>query len=155
MSTKKTASSHSLMNAFREFIYDASESELDDALRSEGEDPEAVYLRGRSAIEQALSQHRASSEEEIEAETPAQYALREGLGSLVRLLRKKEAISIDELAEQARIDVREATRLEVDDEFRPSPRTLVQLENYFGLESKTLILLSGSISSSELARCCD
>jgi len=144
----ETSKRGKLFSAFLDFVHEASESELDQALRSEGEDPNDVYLRGQTAIEKALSRHPGPLEEDVEFhEQPIDQALKNGFSTLVRLLRQREKMSMEDLAERANVELREVVQIEVDADYVPEPRTVFQLERIFDLPPRTLVLLSGSMTS--------
>lgn len=69
--------------------------------------------------------------------------LHEALSALVQLLRKRDNLSEEELANRARIDVTEIRRIECDRSYIPAPRTIYQLEQTFKLPRRTLVKLSG------------
>ena len=149
MNTKKrgaTPSPRAMSLAFKSFAMEASEKELDEALASEGEDPEALLGRADAAI------HAAVDRDEERTPRPAltdqeTLALHEGLSALVQLLRRQAHLSEDDLADAARVDADEIRRIEFDPTYSPSPRTVYQLEEYFNLPERTLVLLSGAVSS--------
>lgn len=146
MGTNRRDSSSSLLNAFHDFVLEASESELDEALRSEGEDPNGVYLRGQTAIENALRECPGAVEGTAEIHQEAiDRVLKDGFSTLVKLLRRQADMSMEELAERAAVDLREIVRIEMDGEYVPEPRTVFQLEQIFDLPQRTLVLLSGSV----------
>ena len=153
MNTKKRGAAPSpraMSLAFKSFAMEASEKELDEALASEGEDPEALLGRADAAIHAAL--HAAVDRDEERTPRPAltdqeTLALHEGLSALVQLLRRQAHLSEDDLAEAARVDADEIRRIEFDPTYSPSPRTVYQLEEYFSLPERTLVLLSGAVSS--------
>lgn len=135
--------------AFKSFAMEASERELDEALISEGEDPERLVARADAAIHSALE---GASVRQQQATRPAlsdqeAVALHQGLSALVQLLRRQRKLSEDDLAAAARVDADEIRRIEFDPNYSPSPRTVYQLEDYFELPKRTLVLLSGAVSS--------
>ena len=71
--------------------------------------------------------------------------LHRGLGTLIQLLRRREKITDDELASRASIDLAELRQIEIDPTFEPNPRTIFQLEQYFKLRRRSLVVLSGAI----------
>lgn len=54
----------SIWQTLVDFIHEASEEELDDAIRSVGEDPDEIVRRGKAAIDRALAEHRTESDED-------------------------------------------------------------------------------------------
>ena len=49
------------------------------------------------------------------------------------------------MAEEARVDAAELQGIERDPAFDPSPRTVYQLEQYFKLRERSLVMLSGAV----------
>ncbi|MEX2205431.1 MAG: hypothetical protein WEF50_04300 [Myxococcota bacterium] len=147
MRASKRDSSSKFVRALRGTVHEASESEIDEALRSEGEDPSDLYLRGQTAIEKALSRHpRPVEDNEYGQAQEIDQALKEGFSTLVRLLRRREDLSMEALADKANVELRDVVRIEVDASYVPPPRTVYQLEQVFELEPRTLVLLSGSMT---------
>lgn len=131
--------------ALCEFVHDASSEELRDALRSAGQDMDTIAAHARAVVSRALetSCGRSATEES----NAATLDLRRSLGALVQLLRRRERLTPEELAARARIDLQEVQKVEGDPTFAPSPRTVYQLEQFFRLPSRTLVVLSGQVRS--------
>ena len=70
--------------------------------------------------------------------------LKHAFGVLVRQLRRREQLSIDELAAKARIDAEELRQVEQDPHFKPKPRLVHQLALVFGVSARSLMKLSGA-----------
>jgi len=121
---------------FRDLIRESTPVDVREAF-----DDEAAYVafanRGRDAVARAL----AGADRVEEAEV---LALHRGLGVLLRLLRRRDGLSVEELARAARVDPAELTRIESDASYDPSPRTIYQLEEHFRLPARSLVLLSGA-----------
>jgi transcriptional regulator with XRE-family HTH domain len=62
--------------------------------------------------------------------------------SLVQMLRRARALSIEALAEKSRVDVAELVSIECDVRYEPRPRTVHQLAKFFSLPEKRLLDLS-------------
>ncbi len=122
--------------ALRDIILESSEQELRDALSGTGEDFDSLAAQGRAIAQRAL----ANSENTIDIPD-----LHRGLGALIQMLRRRDRISADQLASRARIDLSELHQIELDPTFEPNPRTIFQLEQYFRLPSRILVLLSGAV----------
>lgn len=122
--------------ALRDLLLEASEDELREALADTGEDFDALAACGRAVAQRALSEtiDVASVED-----------LHRGLGALVQMLRRRKHLSIDELARGAHVDAAELRRIELDPAFDPNPRTIFQLERYFELRERSLVVLSGAV----------
>ena len=126
-----------MMNrALRAILLEASEDELREAFADTGEDLDALAARGKAVAQRALS----------ETSDPARVEdLHRGLGVLLQMLRRRERLSIDELAQNARVDASELRHIESDPAFDPNPRTIVQLAQYFKLPERSLVVLSGAV----------
>ncbi len=140
------SSPRELTAAFRDFILEASAQDLDDALRAEGDDPDYLLARGRAVIMETLSSEGPRQEEPEGRVSEEERILHMGLSSLVQLLRRRDGLSEEELADRARVEVEEVRRMEFDPNYTPSPRTVYQLEEYFRLPARSLVLLSGAVS---------
>jgi len=82
--------------------------------------------------------------EETAATGPELNETRLALGPLVQLMRRKRGLSMEKLAQEARVDLVEIVSIERDASFRPEPRTVYQIANVFDLPSKSLLQLSGN-----------
>lgn len=120
----------------RSFILDASEAELKETLSDCGESFDEMSARGRRLVERALG--GASDVSEVKD-------LHRGLGALIHLLRRQKRLTIHELAARVRIDPNELLAIETQSSFEPSPRTIFQLEQFFALPERSLVVLSGSV----------
>ena len=67
------------------------------------------------------------------------------LGKFVQLKRREMGISVEELARQARITLKEISNIESDIFYSPKPRTLHQLESVFNVSSGSLAKLSNAL----------
>lgn len=122
--------------ALRDTLLEASELELREALRGAPEDFEALAASGRAAAQRAL----ATTEDTADVQD-----LHRGLGALIQMLRRRDRVTVDRLAAQARVDADELRRIELDAAFEPNPRTIYQLEQYFKLPARSLVILSGAV----------
>lgn len=121
----------------RDLIIESSEDELQDDLKNLENDFNDLVKRGISAANKAMKN--------IQEESAQVEDLHRGLGALIQMLRKRDNISIDFLAEKAQIDVYELKNIEENVSFQPTPRTIYQLAQYFQLPPKSLVILSGAI----------
>lgn len=64
------------------------------------------------------------------------------LGSLMQLLRREKGLTMEKLAEEARVDLSELVGIECDVRYEPKPRTVHQLARVFGLPERELLELS-------------
>lgn len=125
-----------LNRALRDILLEASEDELREAFSDTGEDLDALAARGKGAAQRALSKVY---------NTAGVQDLHRGLGALLQMLRRREGLSIEELAQNARVAVSELRHIELDPAFDPNPRTIFQLEQYFKLPDRSLVFLSGAV----------
>lgn len=65
------------------------------------------------------------------------------LGRLVNLIRRRQRLSVEQLAARAEIEIGELMSVEDDAHFRPDPRTLYQLAQTLGVPQQTLMQLAG------------
>ena len=65
------------------------------------------------------------------------------LGRFVHLMRRQRKLSLEQLADDADVDVGELMSIEMDAHNLPDPRTIYQLANLFGVSQKKLMALSG------------
>jgi len=75
---------------------------------------------------------------------PASSEARLAFGPLVQLMRRKSLMSMEKLAEEARVDLVEIVAIERDPGFRPEPRTVHQIARVLKLPAKSLLQLSGN-----------
>jgi transcriptional regulator with XRE-family HTH domain len=122
--------------ALRDLLLEASEDELQEGIADAGEDLDVLADRGRAAAHLALSEVKAVARVKD---------LHRGLGALLQMLRQRDHLSIDQVAEKARVDPAELRRIELDPGFDPQPRTIFQLTRYFKLPERSLIVLSGAM----------
>ena len=121
----------------RSILLEASDDELRDAFAATGEDLDVLAARGQAAADRAIAEATGVG---------GANDLHRGLGALIHMLRRKERLSVDELAQNARIAATELHSIERDPTFDPNPRTIFQLEQYFNLQDRSLVLLSGAVN---------
>ena len=122
--------------ALRDILLEASEDELREAFADTGEDLDSLAARGKEAAQRALSETRDGAGVED---------LHRGLSALLQMLRRREQLSIDVLAQNAHVDASELRCIEHDPAFDPNPRTIFQLEQYFKLPERSLVVLTGAV----------
>lgn len=120
----------------RDMLLEASEVDLREALAGAPEEFASLAARGRAAAQRALANA---------GDTADVQDLHRGLGALIQMLRRRDRVSVEELATQARVDVGELRRLELDASFEPNPRTIYQIEQHFRLPARSLVILSGAV----------
>lgn len=132
-----------LSRTLREMVLDADSSSLREVIAELGIDPNDVVRRGKMAAGRALQLTASAAKSDIHDGGTDWTQLHEALSALVQLLRKRDNLSEEELANRARIDVTEIRRIESDRSYIPAPRTIYQLEQTFKLPRRTLVKLSG------------
>ena len=131
-----------IRDIFEDWIKNASEADLDEALIDLGRNPDEILAKANRAIENAKTREERQKNAVMEnLETPEK-----GLGILINMLRRKKKLGIDELARKIRVEVEELVKIEREKKYSPTPRTIYQLENFFSLPRKSLMQLSGNIS---------
>jgi transcriptional regulator with XRE-family HTH domain len=70
--------------------------------------------------------------------------LKEAFGVLIRQLRRRDGLSVDQLARKARVDEHELRQIECDVHYRPRPRTVHQISAVFDLPERAMMMLSGA-----------
>ena len=114
------------------------------------------WLIRRAAIENGIDVAagllaRHPSVEELQSGAPSSSETRLALGPLVELMRRKHRMSMEELAEKARVDLAEIVSIERDPSFQPEPRTVYQIAAALGLPSKGLLQISGNTVTKDQA----
>lgn len=125
-----------LHRGLRSIFIETSDVELREAFAGTAEDLDALVADGKAAADRAI--------DEVTGATGVED-LHRGLGTLIQMLRRSKRLSVDQLAENARIAASELRRIENDPTFDPSPRTIFQLEQYFDLNERSLVILSGAM----------
>ncbi|HEX6177130.1 MAG TPA: helix-turn-helix transcriptional regulator [Thermoanaerobaculia bacterium] len=123
--------------AMRELVIAADPESLTAAIQDAGIDPKELARSGRAVVARALARVAEES-----ASTQASD-LHEGLSALLQLLRRRDNLSYEQLAQRARVDVDEIKSIENDPAFTAGPRTIYQLEHYFKLPKRSLAKLAG------------
>lgn len=126
-----------LFRAMRKFVLIADAESLAAAVDEAGVDHGVLVRNGRTAAARALD---AAAQE---AKTAEVVELHEGLSVLLRLLRRREGLSHEQLGQRARVDSDELRRIENDHAYVPKPRTIFQLEQFFQLPKRSLVKLAG------------
>lgn len=79
------------------------------------------------------------------AREPEQQDMREAFHRVVQMLRRSRGLTIDQLAENTKIDRDELMALERNPAYRPSPLTLHRLSEFFEVPDRKLAVLAGAI----------
>ena len=140
---KKKQNLTKMNRALRDCLLEASEGELREALADTGQDFDSLAARGRAAAQRALTKLPDVADVQD---------LHRGLGAILQMLRRREQLSADKLAQEARVNASELRRIELDPAFDPNPRTIFQLEKYFKLPSRSLVVLSGAVDVNDNVR---
>lgn len=139
---RQTVADHSLRSTLAEIVLETSREELLEAL---GEKQLAEEARHSHAVIRKALQS-VGIEPLAEASAPELHV---GLGTMLRLLMRREGLSEDELAERAEIGVDELRRIQLDPKHEPSPRTIYRLERFFDLPSRSVAILAGAVKVEE------
>lgn len=121
----------------RELVIAADSESLTAAMQDTGIDPMELARTGRAIVARALA--RAAEES---ASTGASD-LHEGLSVFLQLLRRRDDLSYEQLAQRVRIDAEEIKAIETDPTYTARPRTIYQLEHFFKLPKQSLAKLAG------------
>ena len=79
--------------------------------------------------------------------------LKEAFGTLVRQLRRREKLALEELAAKARVAEAELHNIEHDPHHKPRPRTVHQLASIFKLPERAFMKLSGATVTNDTEFC--
>lgn len=123
--------------AMRELVIAADPESLTAAIQDAGIDPMDLARTGRAVVERALA-HAADQTAPTEGSD-----LHEGLSALLQLLRRRDNLSYEQLAQRARVDPEEVKSIETDSTYTVRPRTIYQLEHFFKLPKRSLAKLAG------------
>lgn len=81
---------------------------------------------------------------------PAVAQLHYAFGMFVRMLRKKEGLTVADLARQVRVDEEELRAIERDLHHKPRPRTVHQIAQRFKIYPHRMLKLSGATVNTNL-----
>ena len=109
-------------------------------LKHAEEDDKVEISAGRIGLEDLIAHKKAlgASKEPMEVPVPA-------FGKLINLCRRSKGLSMEQLAERARVDLSELINIEHDLRYRPEPRTVYQLSGVLDLPNEKLLQLSGNM----------
>ena len=134
----------SFEKVFEDWIGNATEDELDEALINAGECPEEILERANRAIEYAIEYSDQNKKQKEEKNKDFQEP-NKALSVLINMFRRKKGFSIEKLAREVQVKAEELFKIEDEEGYTPSPRTIHQLEKYFSLPARSLMKLSGNI----------
>lgn len=77
--------------------------------------------------------------------------LAHSFGVLIRQLRRRDSLSIEDLAKKARIDPEHLRQVEHDPHYRAKPRLVHQLACVFEIPERSLMVLSGAMVANDNA----
>lgn len=72
-------------------------------------------------------------------------------GVLIRQLRRRDSLSVEDLARKARIDPEHLRQVEHDPHYRAKPRLVHQLASVFDIPERSLMVLSGAMVANDNA----
>ena len=136
---KRTINPDELFRTMREMLLEAPPEEIEELAREAGFDSKSLAQTGRKLVESALHQAKCGGDGENI------LPLHKALNSLLVMLRRRDGLDENELAEKADVSAEEIRRIEYDPAYQPSPRTIYKLEKVFNLPSGVLAKLSGAI----------
>lgn len=79
------------------------------------------------------------------AKDPEMGALQYAFHLLMQMLRRKEKLTVDELAAKADIDRDEVIAMERNPGYRPSPLTLHKLSRFYRIPERRILVLAGAV----------
>lgn len=109
--------------------------------RLESSDYEGHSLSMLARIAKALNRHLAVGMPKAAGDGVSQYAFCE----LMRLLRVKAGLSIQEFARKLDLDTEEVRSMEHDPTYRPNPRALFRVSAAFEIPQRKLAILAGAV----------
>jgi transcriptional regulator with XRE-family HTH domain len=130
--------SNDVLLSMREMLLEASPGEVIELAKEAGEEPSELAAAGRQLVEDAIRHSKAELADKI-------LPLHKGLSSFLVMLRRRDGLDEDELAQKANVDAEEIRRIEYDPAYQPSPRTIFYLERALSLPSGVLARLAGAI----------
>ncbi|PBJ21585.1 Helix-turn-helix domain protein [Pseudomonas ogarae] len=71
-------------------------------------------------------------------------------GRFVRLMRRQQGLTVEQLADRANIDLSELVDIEDDSRYKPGPRTVYQLANFFSVPDRRLMQIAGLTSKMDV-----
>lgn len=81
----------------------------------------------------------------IETKDIVETELKHEFSKLIHLLRRNKRLSVEQLSNEADIDIDKIIQIERDENYQAETRTVYQLANYFKLNAKALHKLAGNI----------
>lgn len=81
---------------------------------------------------------------DLHDETSNVVQLKHAFGVFIRQLRRRDQLTLDELARRARVDTEDLRQIECDPHFQPRPRVVHQLAEVFDVPLRPLMKLSGA-----------
>ena len=140
-----------LHRAFCDLIHEADEAELDHLLVAFHQEPPEAAESPR-AVHDALATPASKIIPLPGPQSSPTQVTRRGFGRLVRMFRCREELTVVELAKRADVSAAELSQIEQQPDYLPKPRTLFQLERFFGLPPDFLGRVSGVIVDARAKR---
>ena len=100
---------------------------------------------GRMDLEGLLAERRVIEQSSTPNTSIDIEAPRTAFGRLLNVWRRKKGIRLDQLAEQADVDLAELVTIEQDVRYIPEARTVYQLAKTLGVPTERLLQLSGNV----------
>lgn len=75
--------------------------------------------------------------------------LKHAFGVLVRQLRRRDRMTLEDLAQRARVDIEDLRQIEQDPHFKPRPRIVHQLAQVFRVPERGLLRMSGATTEQD------
>ena len=110
--------------------------------RLEDADYEGHSLSMLNRIAQALRQKMTVA---MTAKDPEVSGMRHAFRLVVQMLRRRQGLTMDKLAQRADIDREEIVAMERNNAYRPSPLTLHKLCKFFGIPERRMLVLAGAL----------
>lgn len=111
--------------------------------RLEDADYEGHSLSMLDRIAKSLNQRMVV---QLKTRDPNRGAIRYVFREVVRGLRRKQGLTLSELAANLGLDRDEVIAMERQDDYRPPPLTLFKLSKFYGVSQRNLAILAGAIS---------
>ncbi|MEI2806282.1 MAG: helix-turn-helix transcriptional regulator [Albidovulum sp.] len=91
---------------------------------------------GRLAFDPIFDDSQTTESKELEEPNIA-------FGRFVQLMRRKQGLTLERLADDADVEITELVEIEEDFRYKPQPRTVYQLANYFHVSRGNLLQVAG------------
>ena len=120
-----------------ELLLEATSQEVDEIVVEEGGNPVEFANTSRCLLRNAIK-----SSEQNKPQVDSELSL--ALGILLSLLRRRKGLNLKQLSKKAKVSLEDISLIESDPDHIPRPRTLVVLEKFFNLPSRSLARIAGA-----------